>query len=410
VSAARSGAQPAAAQRRWETDRWLLLVALLLVGAGLVMVLSASQALAYQVYHFALYLFLKQLVLAGLGLVLMFGLARIDYHRLRPYAPALAVVTVTLMLLVLVPGLGVRVNGARRWFSLSALGTFQPSELGKLAFALFMAHWVDKRGRRLASFGDGLVPFTIILAFVLGVLLLQRDLGTAAVTCAIFLSVYFAGGGPKRYLPLLAVVLVLALVAVVYTESYRAQRLETFLNPLRDPLGAGFQSHQALLGLGSGGLTGVGLGHSVQKYFWLPAAHTDFIFAIIGEETGLVGTTAVLSGFVLLAVRGYRAAIRAPDRFGMAVAAAITTWISFQALINMGTVTDTLPITGLPLPFISYGGSALAITMAATGVLLNIASQGQSHSYSRRRIDAALDIGRRDRRPPVTGPRRRPGV
>jgi cell division protein FtsW len=273
-----------------------------------------------------------------------------------------------------------------------------------------MAHWVDKRGRRLASFGDGLVPFTIILAFVLGVLLLQRDLGTAAVTCAIFLSVYFAGGGPKRYLPLLAVVLVLALVAVVYTESYRAQRLETFLNPLRDPLGAGFQSHQALLGLGSGGLTGVGLGHSVQKYFWLPAAHTDFIFAIIGEETGLVGTTAVLSGFVLLAVRGYRAAIRAPDRFGMAVAAAITTWISFQALINMGTVTDTLPITGLPLPFISYGGSALAITMAATGVLLNIASQGQSHSYSRRRIDAALDIGRRDRRPPVTGPRRRPGV
>jgi len=400
----------ASAQRRWETDRWLLLVTLLLVGAGLVMVLSASQALAYEVYHFALYLFLKQLALAVVGLVLMFALARVDYHRLRPYVPALTVFTVVLMLLVLLPGLGVRVNGARRWFSLSALGTFQPSELGKLAFALFMAHWVDKRGRRLASFSDGLVPFAIMLAFVLGILLLQRDLGTAAVTCAIFLSVYFVGGGPKRYLPLLALALLAALLLVVLTESYRAQRLETFLDPFKDPMGAGFQSHQALLGLGSGGLTGVGLGHSVQKYGWLPAAHTDFIFAIIGEETGLVGTTAVLVGFVVLAVRGYRAAMRAPDRFGMAVAAAITTWISFQALINMGTVTDTLPITGVPLPFISYGGSALAITMAATGILLNIASQGKSHPYPRRRIDAALDIGRRDRRPPVAGARGGSGV
>ena len=400
----------AATRRGWETDRWLLLIALLLVGAGLVMVLSASQAFAYQVYHFALYLFLKQLLLAALGLVLMFALARVDYHRLRQYAPALAVVTLVLMLLVLVPGVGVLVNGARRWFSLSVLGTFQPSELGKLAFALFMAHWVDKRGRRLTSFADGLLPFTIILTFVLAVLLMQRDLGTALVTCAIFLSIYFVGGGPKRYLPLLALALVAGLLLVVVTESYRAQRLETFLDPFKDPLGAGFQSHQALLGLGSGGLTGVGLGHSVQKYGWLPAAHTDFIFAIIGEETGLLGTTAVLAGFVALAVRGYRAAMRAPDRFGMAVAAAITTWISFQALINMGTVTDTLPITGVPLPFISYGGSALAITMAATGILLNIASQGKSHPYPRRRIDAALDIGRRDRRTPVTGARRRSGV
>src|SRR5207244_1219029 len=279
-----------------------------------------------------------------------------------------------------------------------------------LAFALYMAHWMDKRGRRMASFGDGLVPFAIILAVILGILLRQRDLGTALVTCAIFLSVYFTGGGPKRYLPVLALALLAALLVVVVTESYRTQRLETFLDPFKDPLGAGFQSHQALLGLGSGGLTGVGLGHSVQKYFWLPAAHTDFIFAIIGEETGLLGTTAVLAGFVMLAARGYRAAMRAPDRFGMAVGAAITTWISFQALINMGTVTDTLPITGVPLPFISYGGSALAITMAAMGILLNIASQGRSHSYSRRRLDAALDIGRRDRRPPVAGPRRRSGV
>jgi cell division protein FtsW len=410
VSAAEGAVRRADVRRPWETDRWLLLVTLLLIGGGLIMVLSASTAFSYRYYHFTLYLFLKQMAMAAGGLVLMFWLARLDYHRLRPYVPALAALTVVLMLLVLVPGVGARANGARRWFSFSVLGYFQPSELGKLAFALFIAHWVDKRGRRLASVANGLVPFAIMLGFVLAILLLQRDLGTAVITGAVFLSAFFAGGAPKRYVPLLIVLLALALGAVVLTEAYRAQRLETFLDPFRDPLGAGFQSHQALLGLGSGGLTGVGLGNSVQKYFWLPAAHTDFIFAIIGEETGLLGTTAVLAGFVLFAVRGYRAAARAPERFGIGAAAAITTWISLQALVNMATVTDTLPVTGVPLPFISYGGSSLVITMAATGILLNVASQADTGSYARRRIDAAADSRRRDRRAPVSGAGRGAGV
>lgn len=397
-------------ERRGDQDRWLLLVALLLVAWGLLMVLSASTPLAYQLYHFALYIFLKQLLLALGGLVLMLALARTDYHRLRRFAPALAALAALLMLAVLIPGVGVLANGARRWFNLSVLGTFQPSELGKLAFALFIAHWVDKRGARLASFGDGLVPFLIMLFVVLGILLLERDLGTAMITAAIFLSAYFAAGGPKRFLPLLVLLLVAALGAVVMTEAYRAQRLETFLHPFSDPLGAGYQSHQALLGLGSGGLFGVGLGNSVQKYFWLPAADTDFIFAIIGEETGLLGTTAVLGGFVLFAFRGYRAAARARERFGIAIAASITTWISLQALLNMATVTATLPVTGVPLPFISYGGSSLALTMAATGILLNIASQGRAGSHGGRRSNAAVDIGRRDRRSSVAGSGRGAGV
>jgi cell division protein FtsW len=166
---------------------------------------------------------------------------------------------------------------------------------------------------------------------------------------------------------------------------------------------------QALIGLGSGGPFGVGIGHSVQKYLWLPEAHTDFIFAIIGEETGLVGTTLVLAGFVALTVRGYRAAMRAPDRFGVVLATGITTWIGFQALVNMGTVTSTLPATGVPLPFISYGGTALAVSLAAMGVLLNIAAQGQDRSVSRR-TDATADLGRRNWRTPFAGARRRPGV
>jgi cell division protein FtsW len=197
-------------------------------------------------------------------------------------------------------------------------------------------------------------------------------------------------------------------VLLTIATPYRAARLSSFTDPFRDPLNTGFQSSQGLIALGAGGLHGVGIGHSVQKFLWLPAAHTDFIFAIIGEETGLIGTTAVLAAYVLLSARGYRAALRAPDRFGLMVAVGITTWISVQALINMGTVTDTIPATGVPLPFISYGGTSVVILLAAVGVLLNVAGQGRPQSL--RRIDATLDLGRGDRRPPDARPRRRAGV
>ncbi|MGI8564839.1 MAG: putative lipid II flippase FtsW [Candidatus Dormibacter sp.] len=391
-------------------DRWLWLLTFALVGSGLIMVFSASQALAYVQHGFTLYYFLRQALFAGLGLIAMVVLARYDYHRLRKHAPLLAAAAALLMLLVLVPGLGISVNGARRWFSLGPLSAFQPSELGKLAFAVYIAHWVAKRGDRLRSLADGFLPLAIMLAFVLGVLMLQRDLGTAMITCSIFIAVYFAGGGRKGHLLLLVALLLAAFLLLITFESYRSQRLGAFLDPFKDPLGVGFQSSQGLLALGSGGLTGVGLGHSIQKYSWLPAAHTDFIFAIVGEETGLLGTTALLGAFTLLGIRGYRVAMRAADRFGMALATGITTWIVFQALLNMGTVTDTIPVTGVPLPFISYGGSALAICMAAIGVLLNISRQGEDQPHLRRRLDATLDLGRRHRRSPVPGARRRSSV
>jgi cell division protein FtsW len=394
------------------TDRWLLVLTLALLAAGLVMVLSASPVEGLLVYDSAYYYFGRQVVFAIGGLAALLVLQRIDYRQLRRWAPAAAVVSVVLMLLALVPHIGRDPNlthGAMRWIDLGPLGTFQPSELAKLALAVYVAHWVERRQGRLRSFQDGLLPFAIMLATILGVMLLQRDLGTAVVLAAILVSIYFAGGGRKSHIALLVTGLLAGFVLFVLLESYRQARLTTFLDPFRDPLGASYQPVQALIGLGSGGPFGVGLGHSVLKYGWLPEAHTDFIFAVIGEETGLVGTTLFLAGFVALTARGYRAAMRAPDRFGVMLATGITTWIGFQALINMATVTSTLPATGVPLPFVSYGGSALAITLAAMGVLLNVAAQAQDEPTARR-TDATADIGRRNWRTPFASARDRPGV
>lgn len=391
---------------RRQPDRLLLFTTVLLCGAGLVMVTSASVAFAYTQRQSAFYYAERQAVWMILGFVALFVLSRIDYQRLRPLAPAGAVAVALLMLLVLVPHLGVTVNGARRWFEAGPLGTFQPSELGKLAFAVFIAHWIDRHAAQIGNFQKTFVPFAAMLTGVLVLLMLERDLGTSVVMVGIFVSAYWAGGGRIRHMALLVAALGLGFVALTLFEPYRFARLASFKNPFGDPLGAGFQATQSLYGLASGGWFGVGIGHSIEKYGWLPEAHTDFIFAIVGEETGLVGTTLVMLGFLFFGLRGYRAALRAPDRFGVGLAAAITTWICFEALLNMATVTNTLPITGVPLPFFSYGGTAVATTLAAVGVLLSIARNGTGSSL--RRTDASIDRWRRDRRPPVSGPRGRP--
>ena len=394
-----------AARERRQPDRLLLFTTFLLCGGGLVMVTSASVAFAYTQHQSAFYYAERQAAWMLIGFVALFVLSRIDYHRLRPLAPAGAVVAALLMILVLVPHLGVTVNGARRWFDAGPLGTFQPSELGKLAFAVFVAHWVDKNTPQMGNFQKAFVPFAAMLAGVLVLLMLERDLGTSIVVVGIFVSTYWAGGGRIRHMVLLIGALGLAFVALSVFESYRLARLTAFVNPWADPLGAGFQATQSLYGLASGGFFGVGIGHSIEKYGWLPEAHTDFIFAIVGEETGLLGTTLVMLGFLVFGLRGYRAALRAPDRFGVGLAASITTWICFEALLNMATVTNTLPITGVPLPFFSYGGTAVATTLAAVGVLLSIARSGTGSALGK--SDEAIDRWRRDRRAPVSGARSR---
>jgi len=384
------------AAARPQPDRLLLFTTVLLCAGGLVMVTSASVAFAYTQHESAFYYAERQATWMGIGFVALFVLARIDYRRIRPLAPAGAVAAALLMLLVLVPHLGVSVNGARRWFDAGPLGTFQPS---------------DRNSQRMGEFQQVFVPFAAMLAGVLVLLMLERDLGTAIVTVAIFLSAYWAGGGRLRHIILLAGGLGLAFIAVTLLEPYRFARLSAFRNPWADPLGAGFQATQSLYGLASGGVFGVGIGHSIEKYGWLPEAHTDFIFAIVGEETGLVGTTLLMLGFLVFGIRGYRASLRAPDRFGMALAASISTWITFEALLNMATVTNTLPITGVPLPFFSYGGTALATTLAAVGVLLSIARHGSGSALRNNRgSDEAFDRWRRDRRAPVSGSRGRASV
>ncbi|TMC82934.1 MAG: putative lipid II flippase FtsW [Chloroflexi bacterium] len=396
---------------RPQPDRLLLFTTVLLCAAGLVMVTSASVAFAYTQRESAFYYAERQAAWMLIGFVALFVLGRIDYRKVRPLAPAGAVAVILLMLLVLLPQLGVSVNGARRWFDAGPLGTFQPSELGKLAFAVFIAHWIDRNSQRMGDFQHVFVPFVAMLAGVLVLLLLERDLGTAVVMVGIFVSAYWAGGGRLRHIILLMGALALGFVAVTVLEPYRIGRLTAFKNPWADPLGAGFQATQSIYGLASGGVFGVGIGHSIEKYGWLPEAHTDFIFAIVGEETGLIGTTLVMLGFLVFGIRGYRASLRSPDRFGMALAASITTWIIFEALLNMATVTNTLPITGVPLPFFSYGGTALATTLAGVGVVLSIARHGSGTALGNNRgSDESFDRWRRDRRAPVSGARSRAGV
>lgn len=363
-------------------DRLLLAVTLVLIGVGLIMVLSSSQALGYVLYHSSLYFAERQAVGVGLGLVAMLVISRLEPSTLRRWSRPGAAVLMLLMVLVAVPHLGVTANSARRWFSLGPLGTFQPSEFAKLAFAVFIADWLARHQDRLTSLRDGFMPFLILMGLALApTLLLQKDLGTTIVLAAIFTSAYWAAGGRKRHLVLLALVVALALGLVTLHESYRVARFSTFLDPLRDPLGTGFQSTQALFALGSGGPFGLGLGHSVEKYLWLPEAHTDFIFAIVGEETGLWGTSLLLLLFLAFALRGYRLALRSSDRFCLVAATSITTWVAFQGLINMAGVTDTLPIAGVPMPFVSYGGTAVSAVLGAVGVLLAISRRVQDRSY-----------------------------
>ncbi|HEV1998061.1 MAG TPA: putative lipid II flippase FtsW, partial [Candidatus Dormibacteraeota bacterium] len=304
-----------------------------------------------------------------------------------------------LLLLVLVPHIGVSRNGARRWFGFGAF-TIQPAEIAKLIVVCYLARWLEKSGTRVRSVREGLVPFLLMLGLIVGLVLLEKDLGTSMVLAIIAISMFMVAGARWHHVGGVVLAAGLAVLALIKLEPYRYSRMAAFLNPWNDSLNTGFQSVQSLLALGSGGLTGVGLGNSIQKYQWLPEAHTDFIFAIIGEELGLIGTLLVLCLFCTLAYRGYRAALRAPDTFGLLLATGVTTWITFQAFVNMAAVTTVLPTTGIPLPFVSFGGSSLSVTLTAVGLLLNISAQGVKPAVARR---AGIDIGRRHRGAHIPG-------
>lgn len=396
-----------ASSRLWRRgDRALLLAVGALTAFGLVMVFSASEVQGWLWFHNAAYYFERQLMWLALGVILLFAGANLDYHRLRPLAWPLGVVTVALMVLVLLPHFGVEVNGARRWLRLGPL-QMQPAELAKIAAIVFMALWLERHRDRLSSLENGVVPFLALLGFTILLVILERDLGTTLIVAGILLAQFLVAGGRKRHVLLLALIMALCVYLFILMEPYRLHRILAFVDPWSDPLNTGFQAIQSVVALGSGGFAGLGLGHSIQKYQWLPFAHTDFIFAIVGEETGLLGTSAVLGLFGLFAYRGYRVALKAPDAFGSLLACGVTTWIALQALINIAAVTVTLPTTGIPLPFISYGGSSLAITLLAVGILMNVSTQSEKVGWIR---NASIDLGRRNGRTLVPGDRRRAGA
>jgi cell division protein FtsW len=393
--------------RLWRRgDRALLLAIGTLSAFGLVMVFSASEVQGWLWFRNSAYYFERQLIWLALGLVLLWVGAHIDYHRLRPLAWPLGVAAIGLMVLVLLPHFGVEVNGARRWLKLGPL-QMQPAEFAKIAAIVFMALWLERHRDRLGSLENGVVPFLALLGLVTFLVILERDLGTTMILAAILLAQFLVAGGQKRHVLLLALIIGLCLYMFIRVEPYRLQRLMAFFNPWADPLNTGFQAIQSVVALGSGGVAGVGLGQSIQKYQWLPFAHTDFIFAIVGEETGLIGTSAVLGLFALFAYRGYRIALKAPDAFGSLLACGVTTWIAVQAMVNIAAVTVTLPTTGVPLPFISYGGSSLAIALGAVGILLNVSTQSAKVGWIRH---ASIDLGRRYGRTLVPGDRRRAGA
>ncbi len=359
--------------QRKPIDHILLAAVLTLLGFGVVMVFSASSIEASVVNHNPYYYFERQMVWAVLGLAIMVFFTRFDYHRLAQLAQPVAIATILLLIVVLVPHIGRDVNGARRWLGFGSL-LFQPSALAKFSLVLLFAYWLARMPRP-DRFWQGIgVPLAIYLPIAL-LIIKEPDLGTAlALGGTVFTMLFVAGVNLWQFFGILAMVVPAVGVAII-VAPYRLQRFLAFLNPQADPQGTGYHIIQSLYALGSGGIFGSGLGQGALKYFYLPEQHTDFIFAIVGEELGLIGAVAVLALFLVLTWRGLRVAMLAPDRFGALLAIGLTAMVAVQALMNIAVVTASMPITGIPLPFISYGGSSLVFALGAMGILLNISKQ-----------------------------------
>jgi len=351
----------------------LLAVVAALNLVGLVMVLSASAVLSIRTYGSPWHYFVHQAMWVGLGAVVFLAALRIDYHHWRRLmAPAMAA-SILGLIAVLVPGVGVKVSGASRWLGSSSL-QLQPSEFAKIALVLFVAHVLDRRGdhRRWAYRA---APVLLMLGLLVGLVMLQPDMGTSMVLASIAVGMLFAAGIPFKGLAGLMSVGAVGALGMAVAAPYRWARLTAFLHPAQNASNAGYQSFQASVSMGSGHLFGSGLGTSIASWGYLPNQQTDFIFAVIAQETGLVGSLFVVGLFTTLALVGIRIACRAPDRFGGLVAAGITSWLVAQAVINIGAVVGLLPVTGVPLPYVSFGGSSLVIALFGAGMLGNVARQ-----------------------------------
>jgi len=370
--------------RKLTIDKWLFTATLLLVCISVVMVYSASAVMAMEQHHEPYYYLFKQAAWALLGLVFVPIVMRIDYRNYRQ--PRVIWTMLGLVAVALVAVLfGRPVNGASRWLLLGPLGV-QPSELAKIAVIFCTAALLERRMDRIDEIGYSLLPIGITVGVIVALILIEPDLGTAVTVLMIAAVMVFAAGLNYTYLLGLFLTAAPAAYLVIATSEYRMKRVTAFLDPYSDPLGDGYQMIQSMIAIGTGGITGRGLMDGLQKLFYLPEPHNDFIFSVIGEELGLIGATVVVACFCIITWRGLRTAMRAPDRFGAFVAIGLTTMITFQAFFNISVVLGLLPTKGIPLPFVSAGGSSLLINMIGMAVLLNVSQ----HASTTRVVTAAM--------------------
>ncbi len=346
-------------------DKWLILGVFALSLFGVLMVYDSSVAIAIRDFSDQYYYVREQLKWLVIGIVVFIAASKISYRWWYSLALPLLFTTLVLLIAVFIPGFGIRALGAHRWVNFGFF-VLQPAELAKLAMIIYLSAWFSHPEK------DRLFSFLLFLGMVVGLVMLEPDLGTSMIILTIAILLYFFSGAPIRNLLFLIPVVALSIGALALIAPYRVARLTTFFNRQHDPLGASYQIRQVLLGLGSGGLTGVGIGKSRQKYEYLPEANTDSIFAIIGEETGFAGGALVIFAYLFIVWRGFRIAQRAQDSFGRLLALGISSWVAVQSIINLGAMVALVPLTGVPLPFISYGGSSFIILLAAMGILANI--------------------------------------
>ncbi len=354
-------------------DGWLFLSVLGLLGFGVVMVYSTSSYYAQIRFEDGLHFLKRQGLFALLGIVVMSMFMMLDYRLLRRFVYVILPISFILLGLLWIPGLGRKAGGALRWIDMGLIW-IQPSEPAKLGLLIYLAHIVVKKSDRMHTFGKGFMPPVIVSGLMILLVFLQPDFGTAATMGALVMAMLFVGGANPFHVVGSTVLAAPILYVGLMGAEYRRERILAFLDPWSSPRDAGFQIIQSYIALGNGGVTGVGLGMSSQKLFYLPMAHTDFVLSVIGEELGLVGICAVVAAFIVILVRGLKAAIGAPDSFGAKLAAGLTFMIAIESLVNMGVVMGLLPTKGLPLPLLSYGGTSLVVTMAAAGILLNVSA------------------------------------
>ncbi|MBI5530931.1 MAG: putative lipid II flippase FtsW [Candidatus Doudnabacteria bacterium] len=366
------------ARKTVKKDYSLLVITFALLACGLAVLYSASTVSSFNNFGNTSYYIVHQLLYgAVLGIIAMFILAKINYHVWQKYLPLLIFASLFFLALVKVPGLGFSAGGATRWVHFGP-AVFQPAELAKLVIIFYLASWADKKRGQLNNFYFGLLPSLIIIGLYSLLILWQPDLGTMLVLLLTAFFMLFAAGIDWKYFFYSALVGVMSLYLVIKFEPYRMRRITTFLNPELDPKGISYQINQALLAIGSGGLWGFGYGLSRQKHNYLPEVMSDSVFAVLAEELGFIRVLFVLALFFLFALKGYNIAKNAPDTFGKMVAFGITSWITLQAFINIGAIAGLLPLTGVPLPFFSYGGTAMIANLAAIGILINISSHNKS--------------------------------